>query len=78
MICAGCASNPLPAPLHRDLPAVSAQIFAPVRDPSASLNSDARERLARTRDALKEANDRLEQARAWYDGVRQSYSEGAK
>ncbi|MGM4955707.1 hypothetical protein ACT4MK_10155 [Bradyrhizobium barranii] len=49
-----------------------------MRDPSASLNSDARERLARTRDALKEANERLEQGRAWYEGVRQSYGEGAK
>ncbi|MHC2666592.1 hypothetical protein ACMA5K_24095 [Bradyrhizobium diazoefficiens] len=45
-----------------------------MRDPSASLNSDARERLARTRDALKEANDRIGAGRAWYEGVRQSYS----
>ncbi|QLD47376.1 hypothetical protein HUW42_23875 [Bradyrhizobium diazoefficiens] len=64
----------MPAPLQRDLPAASGQIFAPVRDPSASLNSDARERLARTRDALKEANDRIGAGRAWYEGVRQSYS----
>jgi hypothetical protein len=47
-------------------------------DPSARLRDDARERLARTRDALKEANDRLTAGRAWYDGVRQSYGEGAK
>ncbi|WP_210419206.1 hypothetical protein [Bradyrhizobium sp. NAS80.1] len=48
-------------------------------DPSASLNSDARERLARTRDALKVANDRIKEGRAWHEGVRQTYgSEGAK
>ncbi|WP_456622130.1 MULTISPECIES: hypothetical protein [unclassified Bradyrhizobium] len=45
-------------------------------DPSAKLSDDARERMARTRDALKEANRRLEAGRAWYDGVRQSYGEG--
>lgn len=77
--CAGCASNLLPAPLHRELPPADKRIFAPVGDPSARLRDDARERLARTRDALKEANDRLEAGRAWYDGVRQSYGgEGAK
>ncbi|MCK1721164.1 hypothetical protein [Bradyrhizobium sp. 141] len=71
--------QPLPAPLHRELPIALAQIFAPVPDPSAKPNDDARERLARTRDALKQASGRIEAGRAWYGGVRQSYGgEGAK
>lgn len=52
--------------------APDSRIFAPIRVPSASLNDDARARLAQTHDALKEANGRLEAVRAWYDGVRQS------
>ncbi len=56
---------------------VGADLRARARS-SATLNSDARA-LARTRDALKEANGRLsEQGALWYDGIRQSYGEGAK
>jgi hypothetical protein len=46
--------------------------------PATSLNDDARARLAQTRDALRQSNRRLEEGRAWYEVVRQSYGEGAK
>jgi hypothetical protein len=62
-----------------NMPPAPTPIFAPVGDPLAKPNDDARERLARTRDALREANDRLGAGRAWYEGARQSYGgEGAK
>ncbi len=44
--------------------------MAPVEDPQARLGSDPRERLAVTRDALKEANGRLVGSREWYEQVR--------
>lgn len=44
--------------------------MSPVSDPSAALKNDARERLAVTRDALKEANNRLKASGEWYDEVR--------
>jgi hypothetical protein len=44
--------------------------MVPVKDPLADLGDDARKPLARTRDALKEANGRLTSSREWYDEVR--------
>lgn len=70
--CAGCGSFPKPVPLDRDLPPAPA-LFSPVGVPGADLNDDARAKLARTRDALAEANRRLAESRVWYDGVRESY-----
>ena len=48
----------------------------PVELPRVSKGDDPKARLAETRDALKEANKRLEGSRAWYEGVRRSYAEG--
>ena len=73
MTCAGCASHPAPAPLARDLPPPAA-FMAPVKDPSAKLTDDARARLAVTRDALREANERLSNSRDWYEGVRAKHA----
>jgi hypothetical protein len=44
--------------------------MSPVSGPSVALKDDARARLAQTRDALKQANDRLRQSGEWYDEVR--------
>ena len=44
--------------------------MAPVADPLAQPGNDPRERLAVTRDALKEANGRLAGSREWYEQVR--------
>jgi hypothetical protein len=78
MICAGCASNPAPAPLARQLPAAPVRLLNPVPVPATSLNDDARARLAQTRDALGQANRRLEEGRAWYEVVRQGYGGGCE
>lgn len=52
--------------------------MAPVSDPSANLNDDPRARLAVTRDALKEANQRLIKSGDWYEGVRQRAADEKK
>jgi hypothetical protein len=52
-------------------------LMRPVEVPRVSKGDDPKARLAETRDALKEANSRLEGSRAWYEGVRQSYGQGA-
>ncbi len=44
--------------------------MAPVEDPLAGPGNDPRERLAVTRDALKQANGRLQGSREWYEQVR--------
>ncbi len=44
--------------------------MAPVEDPLARPGNDSRERLAVTRDALKQANGRLQGSREWYEQVR--------
>lgn len=41
--------------------------------PPLARNDNAKARLAQTRDALKEANQRLESSRTWYDRVRDSF-----
>lgn len=50
----------------------------PVELPRVSKGDDPKARLAETRDALKEANKRIEGSRAWYEGVREAFSEGEK
>lgn len=49
--------------------------MAPVDVPGVNLKDDARARLAVTRDALREANDRLADSRQWYDQVRERAAE---
>ena len=46
--------------------------------PAVRKGDDPKARLAETRDALKEANRRIEGGRAWYEGVRESYRGAAE
>lgn len=48
----------------------------PVGAPALKLGDDARAKLARTRDALKEADRRLDGSHEWYEKVREDYSMG--
>ena len=48
--------------------------LAPVPVARLSPGQDARDALARDRMALKQANSRLRQSRAWYLGLRRSAS----
>lgn len=45
----------------------------PVDVPRLAKGDDPKARLAQTRDALAEANKRIEGGRAWYEGVRERY-----
>lgn len=48
----------------------------PVTVPGLRKGDDPRVRLAQTRAALFEANDRLSASAGWYEGIRQSYLRG--
>ncbi|MBR0695936.1 hypothetical protein [Bradyrhizobium lablabi] len=45
----------------------------PVGAPPLARDDDPKARLAETRDALREANRRINGGRAWYEAVRESY-----
>jgi hypothetical protein len=49
--------------------------MAPVVVPELQRGSDARAALAKTRNALGEANGRLTNSAGWYDTVRASYGQ---
>jgi len=50
----------------------------PVAVPRVAKGDDPKVRLAETRDALKQANQRIEGGRAWYEGVRERYRGAAE
>lgn len=45
----------------------------PVEVPPIARGDDPKARLAQTRDALKQANARINGGRAWYEAVRETY-----
>ena len=75
MICAGCVSS-RQAVLQRELPPAADSLMRPVELPRVARGDDPKARLAQSLDTLKEANKRIENGRAWYEGVRRSYSAG--
>jgi len=77
MICAGCVSS-REAVLQRDLPPAANPLMQPVAVPRVAKGDDPKVRLAETRDALKQANQRIEGGRAWYEGVRERYRGAAE
>jgi hypothetical protein len=58
------------------LPEKPAELFQPVPIPPLKRGEDARVGLAKTRDALKSANGRIEQGGDWYDQVRERAATG--
>ncbi|SDC06046.1 hypothetical protein SAMN05216337_1001153 [Bradyrhizobium brasilense] len=48
----------------------------PVATPPVSRGDDPKAKLAETRDALGEANRRINGSRAWYEAVREDYRAG--
>lgn len=50
----------------------------PVVAPKVAKGDDPKARLAQTRDALAEANQRINGGRAWYEAVRESYQGDAQ
>jgi hypothetical protein len=73
MICAGCAKGPGQAVLERELPAPPDSLLRTVPAPPIAKGDDPKARLAQTRDALDEANGRIVNGRAWYEGVRKDF-----
>jgi hypothetical protein len=76
---AGCAGS-ANGPAARTLPpaAAAGSLFEPVPHPTVREGDDARLALARYAAALTTANRRIEGARRWYEGIRESYAKGGQ
>ncbi len=77
-ICGACAHKAEPAAQARELPPPAANLMQPVAVPPLHKGDNAKARLAETRDALGEANRRLEGGRAWYQSVRDFFRGGGE